>query len=169
MAATITTDERLRATTAYTVVPSPVGPLTLAGNEVKVGQQAPDFKLHYFEGGLKELKLSDLKGKPTILSVVPSLDTWTFVGRSTIETRTRSSAIFVDASPHWYSADADQPLVLTGTRDPHDWAAGTYRFVISRRLPSGGTVPAGRYRLLVEARTPEGTPISTRSGLFTLR
>ena len=50
-------------------------PLTLAGNELKVGQSAPDFKLHYFEGGLKELKLSDLKGKPTILSVVPSLDT----------------------------------------------------------------------------------------------
>ena len=50
-------------------------PLTLAGNEVKVGQPAPDFKLHYFEGGLKEVKLADLKGKPTILSVVPSLDT----------------------------------------------------------------------------------------------
>jgi thioredoxin-dependent peroxiredoxin len=50
-------------------------PLTLAGNEVKVGQSAPDFKLHYFEGGLKELKLADLKGKPTLLSVVPSLDT----------------------------------------------------------------------------------------------
>ena len=50
-------------------------PLTLAGQEVKVGAPAPDFKLHYFEGGLKELKLSDLKGKPTILSVVPSLDT----------------------------------------------------------------------------------------------
>jgi thiol peroxidase len=50
-------------------------PLTLAGNEVKVGQQAPDFKLHYFEGGMKEIKLADLKGKPTILSVVPSLDT----------------------------------------------------------------------------------------------
>lgn len=50
-------------------------PLTLAGQEVKVGQPAPDFKLHYFEGGMKELKLSDLKGKPTIISVVPSLDT----------------------------------------------------------------------------------------------
>jgi thiol peroxidase len=50
-------------------------PLTLAGNELKVGSQAPDFKLHYFEGGMKELKLSDLKGKPTIISVVPSLDT----------------------------------------------------------------------------------------------
>jgi thiol peroxidase len=50
-------------------------PLTLSGDEVKVGQQAPDFKLHYFEGGMKEIKLSDLKGKPIILSVVPSLDT----------------------------------------------------------------------------------------------
>jgi thiol peroxidase len=50
-------------------------PLTLAGSEVKVGQAAPDFKLHYFEGGLKEIKLADLKGKPSIISVVPSLDT----------------------------------------------------------------------------------------------
>jgi thiol peroxidase len=50
-------------------------PLTLAGQEVKVGSPAPDFKLHYFEGGMKELKLADLKGKPTIISVVPSLDT----------------------------------------------------------------------------------------------
>lgn len=50
-------------------------PLTLAGNEVKVGQPAPDFTVHYYEGGLKTISLSDLKGKPTILSVVPSLDT----------------------------------------------------------------------------------------------
>jgi thioredoxin-dependent peroxiredoxin len=50
-------------------------PLTLAGNEVKEGQQAPDFTLHYFEGGMKTISLADLKGKPTILSVVPSLDT----------------------------------------------------------------------------------------------
>ena len=28
-------------------------PLTLAGNAVKVGQAAPDFKIFYFEGGLK--------------------------------------------------------------------------------------------------------------------
>jgi thiol peroxidase len=50
-------------------------PLTLAGEAVKVGQQAPDFTLHYFEGGLKTIKPADLKGKPTIISVVPSLDT----------------------------------------------------------------------------------------------
>src|SRR5262245_19722194 len=50
-------------------------PLTLAGNEVKAGQAAPDFKLNFFEGGMKTISLADLKGKPTILSVVPSLDT----------------------------------------------------------------------------------------------
>jgi len=50
-------------------------PLTLAGDAIKVGQQAPDFTLHYFEGGLKTIKLADLKGKPSFISVVPSLDT----------------------------------------------------------------------------------------------
>ena len=50
-------------------------PLTLAGNEVKHGQSGPDFKIHYFEGGMKTISLADLKGKPTLLSVVPSLDT----------------------------------------------------------------------------------------------
>jgi thiol peroxidase len=50
-------------------------PLTLVGNEVKVGQPAPDFTLHYFDNGLKTITKADLLGKPTIISVVPSLDT----------------------------------------------------------------------------------------------
>ncbi len=50
-------------------------PMTLVGEPVKVGQPAPDFTLHYFEGGLKTVKLADLRGKPTLVSVVPSLDT----------------------------------------------------------------------------------------------
>ena len=50
-------------------------PLSLAGEAVKVGQQAPDFTLHYFKDGMQKLTPADLKGKPTILSVVPSLDT----------------------------------------------------------------------------------------------
>lgn len=50
-------------------------PITLAGEAVAVGQAAPDFKLHYFEGGMQELTLADLKGKPSLISVVPSLDT----------------------------------------------------------------------------------------------
>ncbi|MFV2067286.1 MAG: thiol peroxidase [Pirellulales bacterium] len=50
-------------------------PLTLAGGEVQVGSPAPDFTLHYFDNGMQQITAADLKGKPTILSVVPSLDT----------------------------------------------------------------------------------------------
>jgi thioredoxin-dependent peroxiredoxin len=50
-------------------------PMTLAGEEIQAGQPAPDFKLHYYEGGLKTLTLADLRGKPAMISVVPSLDT----------------------------------------------------------------------------------------------
>jgi thiol peroxidase len=49
--------------------------MTLAGSEVKAGQPAPDFKLHYFKDGMQSLSLADVKGKATLLSVVPSLDT----------------------------------------------------------------------------------------------
>ncbi|MEQ1824894.1 MAG: thiol peroxidase [Pirellula sp.] len=50
-------------------------PMTLVGSELTVGSPAPDFTIHFFEGGLKTITLADLKGKPTIISVVPSLDT----------------------------------------------------------------------------------------------
>ncbi|MEX2173515.1 MAG: thiol peroxidase [Pirellulaceae bacterium] len=50
-------------------------PLTLVGDEVQVGQPAPDFTLHFFEGGMKTITPAELQGKPTFLSVVPSLDT----------------------------------------------------------------------------------------------
>jgi thioredoxin-dependent peroxiredoxin len=50
--------------------------MTLAGNAVAAGQKAPDFKLHNFEkGALVTVTPADLKGKPTFISVVPSLDT----------------------------------------------------------------------------------------------
>jgi thioredoxin-dependent peroxiredoxin len=50
-------------------------PMTLAGNDLAVGAAAPDFALHYADAGIKTLTLADLKGKPSIISVVPSLDT----------------------------------------------------------------------------------------------
>lgn len=50
-------------------------PLTLAGEAVSAGQDGPDFTLHYFQDGMQTVTLADVKGKPTILSVVPSLDT----------------------------------------------------------------------------------------------
>ena len=48
-------------------------PLTLVGNEIKVGSKAPDFKL--LTNGLEEVDLAATKGKTRIISVVPSLDT----------------------------------------------------------------------------------------------
>lgn len=50
-------------------------PMTLVGPQIKVGDSAPSFTLHYYEGGLKTITPADLAGKPTLLSVVPSLDT----------------------------------------------------------------------------------------------
>lgn len=50
-------------------------PMTLAGAAVESGQPAPDFTLHFFKDGMQTLTLADLKGKPSLLSVVPSLDT----------------------------------------------------------------------------------------------
>jgi len=50
-------------------------PMTLVGEKLETGAPAPEFKLHYFEDGMHTLTLNDLKGKPSLISVVPSLDT----------------------------------------------------------------------------------------------
>lgn len=50
-------------------------PMTLEGEDVAVGSAAPAFQLHYADAGIQTLSLDDLKGKPSIISVVPSLDT----------------------------------------------------------------------------------------------
>jgi thiol peroxidase len=47
--------------------------LTMVGNEVKVGESAPDFEV--FDNNLKPVKLSSFRGKVCIISSVPSLDT----------------------------------------------------------------------------------------------
>lgn len=48
-------------------------PLTLAGNEINVGDKAPDFKL--VANDMSEKTLADFAGKTIIISSVPSLDT----------------------------------------------------------------------------------------------
>lgn len=50
-------------------------PMTLVGNELTIGAVAPDFKVHYFKDGMQTITLADLRGKPSLVSVVPSLDT----------------------------------------------------------------------------------------------
>jgi thiol peroxidase len=46
-----------------------------SGKLPEVGTQAPDFKL--VNGGLKEIHLSDFRGKQVLLNIFPSLDTGT--------------------------------------------------------------------------------------------
>ena len=48
-------------------------PVTLLGEEVKVGDKAKDFTV--LSTDLKEVKLSDYKGKTVIISIFPSIDT----------------------------------------------------------------------------------------------
>ncbi|WP_409345741.1 thiol peroxidase [Paenibacillus sp. MBLB4367] len=48
-------------------------PLTLVGNEVKVGDKAPNFQLN--KDLMNQVSLSDYAGKVKLISVVPSLDT----------------------------------------------------------------------------------------------
>lgn len=48
-------------------------PLTLVGEDVKIGSKAPDFKA--VDADLKESGLGDLKGKIKLFASVPSLDT----------------------------------------------------------------------------------------------
>lgn len=48
-------------------------PVTLVGDEVKVGDQAPDFTV--LSNDLENVSLADYSGKTKLISVVPSLDT----------------------------------------------------------------------------------------------
>lgn len=48
-------------------------PMTLQGEELKVGDKAPDFEV--LDNNLKPVKLSSFKGKTLIISAVTSLDT----------------------------------------------------------------------------------------------
>lgn len=49
--------------------------MTLLGDDLPVGSAAPAFSLHYADAGIQTLSVDDLKGKPSIISIVPSLDT----------------------------------------------------------------------------------------------
>ena len=48
-------------------------PVTLLGTKAYIGEMAPDFT--GIDSNMKEVKLSDFKGKVVVLSVFPSVDT----------------------------------------------------------------------------------------------
>jgi thiol peroxidase len=78
------------------------GPLTLVGDEVKVGQPAPDVEL--LANDLSAVKLSSFQGKVRIVTSVPSLDT------SVCDTETRK---FNEAAGQL----GDDAVVLTVSMD----------------------------------------------------
>lgn len=61
------------------------------------------------------------------------------------------------------------PLALAGAKQPGGLPAGTYRYLLSRRLADGDKVPDGTYRLRVTAQGPDGTPLRQDSESFELR
>ncbi|WP_423126383.1 thiol peroxidase [Gaoshiqia sp. Z1-71] len=54
-------------------VTSKGNPLTLLGEQIKVGDKAPDFVV--LGSGLQPVKLSDYEGKVRVIAVYPSIDT----------------------------------------------------------------------------------------------
>jgi len=84
------------------IVFSKGNPLTLVGNEVRVGDKAPDFEV--LANDMTPIRLSSLKGKIGILSSVLSLDT----GTCNTETRTFNEAA---------SKLGDDVIVLTISMD----------------------------------------------------
>jgi thiol peroxidase len=84
------------------IVFSKGNPLTLVGNEVNVGDKAPDFEV--LANDMTPIRLSSLKGKIGILSCVLSLDT----GTCNTETRTFNEAA---------SKLSDDVVVLTISMD----------------------------------------------------
>lgn len=68
------TNEEIKKETPKRVVTMKGSPMTLVGDELKVGMPAPDFKV--VDNGMLPVKfLRTFKGKVTVVSSVPSLDT----------------------------------------------------------------------------------------------
>jgi hypothetical protein len=65
-------------------------------------------------------------------------------------------------------AAGGDPLPVAGAKQDAAWPAGTYRFLVARRLASGLTVAAGAYRLRVVARGADGRTLQRVSAPFTL-
>jgi hypothetical protein len=60
------------------------------------------------------------------------------------------------------------PLPVRGAKDASAWPAGTYRFLLARRLADGLVIEPGRYRVRVSARGPDGTRLVRNSPPFTI-
>jgi hypothetical protein len=65
--------------------------------------------------------------------------------------------------------DADgREHAVAGAKQPAEWAAGRYRFVLARRLADARPLPSGRFTLRVRALGPDGAALRAESAPFTL-
>jgi thioredoxin-dependent peroxiredoxin len=81
-------------------------PVTLIGPEIKIGQKAPEFKL--VDAEMKEVALSQSKGKVRLISVVFSLET----SVCTLQTVTLEGQAANNANVVVYSISMDLPFTL---------------------------------------------------------
>ncbi len=86
----------------------------------------------------------------------------------------RSSSRVANVALHGVAMDllpvgGGDPLPVSGAKQSGAWAAGTYRFLVARRLASGLEAPPGDYRLRVRAQGPDGAELASTSAPFTLR
>ena len=81
-------------------------PLTLVGEEVRVGQMAPDFTVT--ANDMSEVRFSSLRGKICIISSVPSLDT-AVCDAETRRSRVRIRCAGRDRRRHWSHYQAELP------------------------------------------------------------
>jgi hypothetical protein len=90
------------------------------------------------------------------------------VGKRAVE-RERLQAVRLSGVRMWLVPRRGEPVPVSGDKQPGDWPAGTYRFVLARRVASGTPLPSGRFRLRVTARAPDGGMLSRDSRVFVLR
>ncbi len=82
-----------------------LGPKTLIGPELNVGDTAPDFTV--LNAKLQLVSKSDLAGKPMLISVVPSLDT-SVCNKQTV--RLNQEATELSEKAHFLTVSADLPF-----------------------------------------------------------
>ena len=88
-------------------------PVTLLGNQVEVGQPAPDFKL--VDGSFKEIALSRTKTRVKLISVTFSLET----AICDLQTRTFEEAVGKYPNAMGYSVSMDLPFTLARYSKEH--------------------------------------------------
>ena len=86
-------------------------PVNLLGSEIKVGDHAPNFTV--LSNDLKDVTINDYKGKVTLISVVPSIDT----GVCSLQTNRFNKKADQVANAHVITVSMDLPFAQARWRE----------------------------------------------------